>query len=87
MLAYKSLNTRYYAGRMVQCEFVNIPNWSSAICGKEFIIFLNNFLFLKKGLSERGKCPKGRRCNYLHVFRNPSNKKLKHSNKEKISHH
>jgi hypothetical protein len=35
MLAYKALNTRYYAGRMVQCEFVNIPNWSAAICGKD----------------------------------------------------
>ena len=27
---------------------------------------------MKQGLSEIGKCPKGRRCNYLHVFRNPS---------------
>ncbi len=35
MLAYKALNTRYYAGRMVQCEFVNIPSWSAAICGKD----------------------------------------------------
>ena len=34
MLAYQGLNTRYYAGRMVQCEFVNIPSWSAAICGK-----------------------------------------------------
>ncbi len=36
----------------------------------------------EKGLFEHGKCPKGRRCNYLHVFRNPSlksNKKHKHS--------
>lgn len=36
MLAYKALNTRYYAGRMVQCEFVDIPSWSAAICGKDF---------------------------------------------------
>ncbi|CAF2078967.1 unnamed protein product [Rotaria magnacalcarata] len=55
MQAYKALNTRYYAGRMVQCQFVNIPSWTAAICG----------------LSEFGKCPKGRRCHYLHVFRNP----------------
>ncbi|UJR35618.1 hypothetical protein I4U23_028368 [Adineta vaga] len=66
MLAYQALNTRYYAGRMVQCQFVNIPSWSTAICG----------------LSELGKCPKGRRCNYLHVFRNPS---LKSSRKHKRS--
>jgi hypothetical protein len=74
MLAYQALNTRYYAGRMVQCEFVNIPSWSAAICG----------------LSERGKCPKGRRCNYLHVFRNPPIeplRKSKHSSKKKKYHH
>ncbi|CAF0759050.1 unnamed protein product [Rotaria sordida] len=68
MKAYKALNTRYYAGRMVQCQFVNIPSWSAAICG----------------LSERGKCPKGRRCNYLHVFRNPPLKSIE-TNKEKSS--
>lgn len=35
MKAYLALNTRYYAGRMVQCQFVKIANWSSAICGKK----------------------------------------------------
>ena len=44
MLAYQALNTRYYAGRMVQCEFVNIPSWSAAICGKQFLmIYVNIF--------------------------------------------
>ena len=86
MLAYQTLNTRYYAGRMVQCEFVNIPSWSSAICGKSFhfksIISMKNL-----GLSERGKCPKGRRCNYLHVFRNPSLGKSSHSSKKRKTDH
>ncbi|CAF1145886.1 unnamed protein product [Adineta ricciae] len=76
MLAYRALNTRYYAGRMIQCQFVNIPSWSTAICG----------------LSELGKCPKGRRCNYLHVFRNPSLKSNRsrsedHSTKKKKRRH
>ncbi|CAF0758350.1 unnamed protein product [Rotaria sp. Silwood1] len=68
MQAYKALNTRYYAGRMVQCQFVNIPSWSAAICG----------------LFEHGKCPKGRRCNYLHVFRNPPLKSIE-KNKDESS--
>ncbi|CAF2760138.1 unnamed protein product [Rotaria sp. Silwood2] len=66
MQAYKALNTRYYAGRMVQCQFVNIPSWSAAICG----------------LFEHGKCPKGRRCNYLHVFRNPPLKSIEKNKDE-----
>ena len=34
MRAYLALNTRYYAGRMIQCQFVNIPSWTAAICGE-----------------------------------------------------
>ncbi|CAF0945682.1 unnamed protein product [Adineta steineri] len=70
MQAYKALNTRYYAGRMVQCEFVNIPSWSTAICG----------------LSQFGKCSKGRRCNYLHVFRNPPLKSIEKDKKSTRKH-
>jgi hypothetical protein len=88
---------------MVQCQFVNIPSWSTAICGTD--LSYSNFLFMNycvsKGLSQYGKCPKGRRCNYLHVFPNPPSKSIekesnrKHkrsksrdrSNKKKKHHH
>jgi hypothetical protein len=81
--AYKALNTRYYAGRMVQCQFVNIPSWSDAICGNQIYLIDLIDLSLSKGLSEYGKCPKGRRCNYLHVFRNPSLKSDRESSRSK----
>lgn len=42
MQAYKGLNSRYYAGRMVQLQFVNIPSWSAAICGTFDLAFLFN---------------------------------------------
>ncbi|XP_066478557.1 U2 small nuclear ribonucleoprotein auxiliary factor 35 kDa subunit-related protein 2 isoform X2 [Tiliqua scincoides] len=50
-------NGRWYAGRQLQCEFCPVTRWKSAICG----------------LSERQKCPRGKHCNFLHVFRNPNN--------------
>ncbi|KAF6198939.1 hypothetical protein GE061_006962 [Apolygus lucorum] len=53
--AYKALNGRYYAGRMISVEFINLVSWKAAACGLQF----------------RGKCPKGSKCNFLHVFRNP----------------
>ncbi len=31
------------------------------------------FVFLLSGLFDRQKCPKGKHCNFLHVFRNPGN--------------
>ena len=34
MTSLLKFNGRYYAGRVVNCLFVNIPNWKSAICGK-----------------------------------------------------
>lgn len=55
MSAFRGLNGRYYAGKRISVEFVNIPNWNRAICGLQF----------------RKACPKGRVCNFLHVFRNP----------------
>ncbi|CAF4546103.1 unnamed protein product, partial [Rotaria sp. Silwood2] len=33
-------------------------------------------------LFEHGKCPKGRRCNYLHVFRNPPLKSIEKNKDE-----
>ncbi len=50
-------------------------------------LLFDNFLCKNKGLFEYGKCSKGRRCNYLHVFRNPSIRKSKHSHKKKKHHH
>lgn len=54
--AYLKLQGRWYDGRQLACHFVSIPSWRSAICG----------LFQQK------KCPKGRNCNFLHVFRDPN---------------
>lgn len=50
------LNGRWYAGRPVSCEFSPVERWKTAVCG----------LFFRRA------CPKGRNCNFLHVFRNPS---------------
>lgn len=56
--AYRNLCGRYYGGRQITAEFCNIPLWSEAICG----------LFFKK------MCPKGKNCNYLHLYKNPGGK-------------
>lgn len=55
--AYRALHTRWYGGRQLSLQFCNITSWSNAICG----------------LQLRRRCPKGRACNFLHVFRNPNN--------------
>lgn len=54
--ALMMLNGRWYAGRQVTCEFTPVDRWKSAICGLFF----------------RNACPKGKNCNFLHVFRNPT---------------
>ncbi|KAL3181810.1 hypothetical protein MRX96_008120 [Rhipicephalus microplus] len=54
--ALTMLNGRWYAGRPVSCEFSPVDRWKTAICGLFF----------------RRTCPKGRSCNFLHVFRNPT---------------
>ncbi|XP_053958074.1 U2 small nuclear ribonucleoprotein auxiliary factor 35 kDa subunit-related protein 1 isoform X1 [Anastrepha ludens] len=56
--AFIKLQRRYYAGRQLNVEFSCIKSWRSAICG----------------LSLAHKCPKGDKCNYLHLFKNPGNK-------------
>ncbi|XP_062280360.1 U2 small nuclear ribonucleoprotein auxiliary factor 35 kDa subunit-related protein 2 [Scomber scombrus] len=48
-------NGRWYAGRQLHCEMCPVTRWKNAICG----------------LFDRQKCPKGKHCNFLHVFRNP----------------
>lgn len=52
-----ALNGRYYAGKPIYCYFTHVKKWNDAICGS----------FLRK------KCTKGKKCNYLHVFKNPYN--------------
>lgn len=55
--AHRALHTRWYGGKQLSLHFCTIPSWKAAICG----------MFLTR------KCPKGRACNFLHVFRNPRN--------------
>lgn len=54
---FMKFNGRWYAGRQLQCEMCPVTRWKNAICG----------------LFDRQKCPKGKHCNFLHVFRNPGN--------------
>ncbi|KAM6151460.1 U2 small nuclear ribonucleoprotein auxiliary factor 35 kDa subunit-related protein 2 [Rhynchocyon petersi] len=55
--ALSLFNGRWYAGRQLQCEFCPVTRWQMAICG----------------LFESQQCPRGKHCNFLHVFRNPNN--------------
>ncbi|XP_055971185.1 U2 small nuclear ribonucleoprotein auxiliary factor 35 kDa subunit-related protein 2-like [Sorex fumeus] len=55
--ALAAFNGRWYAGRRLQCEFCPVTRWKMAICG----------------LFELRQCPRGKHCNFLHVFRNPNN--------------
>ncbi|GAA6218845.1 U2 small nuclear ribonucleoprotein auxiliary factor 35 kDa subunit-related protein 2 [Lates japonicus] len=55
--AFIKFNGRWYAGRQLHCEICPVTRWKNAICG----------------LFDRQKCPKGKHCNFLHVFRNPGN--------------
>uniref|UniRef100_A0A4X1VNQ7 Uncharacterized protein n=1 Tax=Sus scrofa TaxID=9823 RepID=A0A4X1VNQ7_PIG len=55
--ALSLFNGRWYAGRQLQCEICPVTQWKMAICG----------------LFEIQQCPRGKHCNFLHVFRNPNN--------------
>ncbi|KAM7055144.1 axonemal dynein light chain domain-containing protein 1 isoform 6-T9 [Molossus nigricans] len=55
--ALSLFNGRWYAGRQLQCEFCPVTRWKMAVCG----------------LFEIQQCPRGKHCNFLHVFRNPNN--------------
>ncbi|KAJ3413584.1 U2 small nuclear ribonucleoprotein auxiliary factor 35 kDa subunit- protein 2 [Chytridiales sp. JEL 0842] len=55
--AQSIFNNRFFAGRRLVCEFVPVPSWKNALCGE----------------SNRGRCPKGDQCNFLHAFKNPKN--------------
>ncbi|EEF34550.1 U2 snrnp auxiliary factor, small subunit, putative [Ricinus communis] len=58
VLAYCSINGRYFAGKQVNCEFVNVTRWKVAICGE----------YMKSRLQ---MCSRGTACNFIHCFRNP----------------
>ncbi|GAB4848559.1 hypothetical protein Ancab_003265 [Ancistrocladus abbreviatus] len=58
VLAYHSINGRYFAGKQVTCEFVNVTRWRVAICGE----------YMKSRLKT---CSRGSACNFIHCFRNP----------------
>ncbi|XP_037082883.1 LOW QUALITY PROTEIN: U2 small nuclear ribonucleoprotein auxiliary factor 35 kDa subunit-related protein 2-like [Pollicipes pollicipes] len=53
--AFTIFNGRWYGGQQISARFVDIQRWSRAICGAFF----------------KGTCPKGRNCNFLHVYKNP----------------
>ncbi|XP_059313492.1 zinc finger CCCH domain-containing protein 5 isoform X1 [Lycium ferocissimum] len=58
VLAYHSINGRYFAGKQITCEFVSVTKWKVAICGE----------FMKSKLKS---CSRGTACNFIHCFRNP----------------
>ncbi|KAL9253368.1 Zinc finger CCCH domain-containing protein [Drosera capensis] len=58
VLAYHSINGRYFAGKQITCEFINVTRWKVAICGE----------YMKSRLKN---CSRGSACNFIHCFRNP----------------
>lgn len=58
--AYRLFHGRWYGGKQITSEFVSIPSWKSAICGLAF----------------HNRCPKGRTCNFLHIFLNPGERQF-----------
>ncbi|KAH9761593.1 zinc finger CCCH domain-containing protein 5 [Citrus sinensis] len=59
VLAYHSVNGRYFTGKQITCEFINVTRWKIAICGE----------YMKSRLKT---CSCGMACNFIHYFRNPS---------------
>jgi len=53
--AFNAFRGRYYAAKQLTPEFVPITNWKSAVCGTY----------------DKRRCPRGKECNFLHVFKNP----------------
>lgn len=58
LLAYGSMNGRYFAGKQITCEFVAVTRWKAAICGE----------YMR---SRYKTCSHGAACNFIHCFRNP----------------
>ncbi|KAK3018480.1 hypothetical protein RJ639_003565 [Escallonia herrerae] len=58
VMAYQSVNGRFFAGKQVTCEFVSVTRWKVAICGE----------YMKSRLKT---CSRGTACNFIHCFHNP----------------
>ncbi|XP_031394722.1 zinc finger CCCH domain-containing protein 5 isoform X2 [Punica granatum] len=58
VLAYQSINGRFFASKQVNCEYVNVTRWKVAICGE----------YMR---SRYKTCSHGTACNFIHCFRNP----------------
>ncbi|XP_020672524.1 zinc finger CCCH domain-containing protein 5 isoform X1 [Dendrobium catenatum] len=58
ILAFNTMNARYYGGKQIICEFVGVTRWKVAICGE----------YMKTRLKT---CSHGSACNFIHCFRNP----------------
>ncbi|KAJ0969402.1 hypothetical protein J5N97_022279 [Dioscorea zingiberensis] len=58
ILAFNTMNSRYFAGKQITCEFVGVTRWKVAICGE----------YMKSRLKT---CSRGTACNFIHCFRNP----------------
>lgn len=56
---YDRMCGRYFGGKPLVCNYVNISSWAGTLCGIDI---------------RTGKCGRGGQCNYLHVFRTPSPK-------------
>ena len=83
--AYQLFNGRWYAQKQLSCELSPVQKWKTAICGEQqcrnkytFLVYPTLFLsypshisFFLSGMFNQRRCPKGKRCNFLHVFRNP----------------
>ncbi|MED6135679.1 hypothetical protein PIB30_048958 [Stylosanthes scabra] len=60
LLAYNTINGRYFAGKQVSCNFVSLTRWKAAICGE----------YMKSGYKT---CSHGSACNFIHCFREQEN--------------
>ncbi|KAL6178925.1 hypothetical protein ACLB2K_050442 [Fragaria x ananassa] len=58
LVAHQSINGRYFAGKQISCDFINVTRWKVAICGE----------YVK---SRYKTCSRGSACNFIHCFRNP----------------
>ncbi|XP_072180005.1 uncharacterized protein [Diadema setosum] len=54
--AMEVFSGRFYGGQQLAPQYCAVTKWKPAICG----------------LFHRNRCPKGKHCNFLHVFQNPS---------------
>ncbi|XP_022098711.1 U2 small nuclear ribonucleoprotein auxiliary factor 35 kDa subunit-related protein 1-like [Acanthaster planci] len=54
--AREAFHGRFYASRQLSCVFTPVNSWKAAICG----------------MFQQNKCPRGKNCNFLHVFQNPN---------------